>query len=79
MLMTEKRALDNEKRFKDPETGAGMERFKKKNLKTKGATLIKSVIDKQRPITGLKNQAKPTKPKEQEPDEPDKKPKLLDA
>ena len=53
MLMTEKRALDNEKRFKDPETGAGMERFKKKNLRTKGATLIKSVIDKQRPITGL--------------------------
>ena len=61
MLMTEKRAEENAKRFRDPETGAGMERFKKKNLRTKGATLIKAVTDKQRPITGIRTQSLPPK------------------
>ena len=60
--MTEKRAEENAHRFKDPETGVGMERFKKKNLKTKGATLIKSLTNQQRPITGLKHYAQLPKP-----------------
>ena len=43
--MTEKRAEDNLRNQKDPETAQGMEKIKKKYLRTKGASSLKMVTE----------------------------------
>ena len=59
--MTEKRAEDGGRRSKDPETDLGMERIKKKAVRTKGVSALAMVSDaaRERPVSGVEQPQPP--------------------